>query len=66
MEIKVPISISGIWYPLVDSENLMESGSVGLALTLEPYITAEIRGGSGMEFNGIEIKLPNYEILKKN
>ncbi|ADX81567.1 pantoate kinase [Saccharolobus islandicus] len=65
MEIKVPVSISGIWYPVIDTENLFESGSIGLTLTLEPYITAEIRGGSGIEFNGIEIKLPNYDILKK-
>jgi Predicted archaeal kinase (sugar kinase superfamily) len=66
VEIKVPVSISGMWYPVIDRENLFESGSIGLTLTLEPYITAEIRGGSGIEFNGIEIKLPNYDILKKN
>ncbi|WP_338603559.1 pantoate kinase [Sulfolobus tengchongensis] len=65
MEIKVPLSISGIWFPVVNEANLLESGSIGLALTLEPYITAEIRSGSGIIFNDVEVNIPNYEILRQ-
>ncbi|MEM3281032.1 MAG: pantoate kinase [Saccharolobus sp.] len=65
MEIIVPISISGIWFPVINDANLLESGSIGLTLTLEPYIVAEIRHGSGIFFNEVEIKIPNYDILRK-
>jgi len=64
VEILVPLSVSGIWYPVI-KENLLESGSIGLSLTLEPYIIAEIKYGKGIIFNGIEINIPNYEILRQ-
>ncbi|MEM0068105.1 MAG: hypothetical protein QXP62_02285 [Saccharolobus sp.] len=48
MEIIVPISVSGIWFPVINDANLLESGSIGLTLTLEPYIIAEIGHGSGI------------------
>lgn len=65
VEVKVPISISGIWYPII-SKNSEESGSIGLTLVLEPYIVSEIKKSSTavIYFNGKKIDLPNLTILK--
>jgi len=65
VEVKVPVSISGIWYPII-SKNPEESGSIGLTLVLEPYIVSEIKKSSMavIYFNGKKIDLPNLVILK--
>ncbi len=64
IEVLVPLSISGIWYP-VERDNPLESGSIGLTLTLEPYVIAEIKRGNGIFLNDVEINFPNYNILKQ-
>jgi pantoate kinase len=65
VEVAVPISISGIWYPVI-SKNPEESGSIGLTLVLEPYIISEIKKSNTavIYFNGRKIDLPNLTILK--
>ncbi|MCY0859800.1 MAG: pantoate kinase [Sulfolobaceae archaeon] len=65
VEVHVPLSISGIWYP-VYTDNPLTTGSIGLTLTLEPFIVATVKEGEGLVFNGNEIKdFPNYEYLKR-
>ncbi|TRN02091.1 GHMP kinase, partial [Sulfolobus sp. E1] len=64
IEVLVPLSISGIWYP-VERDNPLESGSIGLTLTLEPYVIAEIKKGNGIFLNDVEINFPNYNILRQ-
>ncbi|NON62871.1 GHMP kinase [Acidianus sp. DSM 29099] len=60
----VPISISGIWYPVL-SKNPIESGSIGIGLVLDPYIEAKvIRGDPEIILNGEKIYFPNVYILK--
>ncbi|BDC18113.1 GHMP kinase [Acidianus sp. HS-5] len=64
LEIMVPLSISGVWYP-VFSNNLENSGSVGLTMVLEPYSRVLIRRGDAeIIFNGKKINFPNLDFLK--
>ncbi|WP_205760739.1 pantoate kinase [Acidianus sulfidivorans] len=66
MEVAVPISISGIWFPKI-SNNIENSGSIGLTMVLEPYTLFEIKKGEEAEifFNNEKIEFPNLEYLKK-
>ncbi|WP_187152769.1 pantoate kinase [Acidianus manzaensis] len=65
MEVLVPISISGIWYPKI-SNNFENSGSIGLTMVLEPYTLFEIkRGEPEIVFNNKKINFPNLDYLKQ-
>lgn len=63
VEVVVPLSISGIWYP-VYTDDPLRTGSIGLTLTLEPSIIVNVKKGEGVEFNSKQINFPNYEVLK--
>lgn len=64
IEVRIPISISGIWYPIF-SNNPENSGSIGLAMVLEPYTIFEIKKGeTEVYFNGNKINIPNIDFLK--
>ncbi len=61
--VKVPISVSALWFPIVGDPST--SGSVGISLTLEPFLIAEVRRGEGVKLNGEKVNIPNVEYLEK-
>ncbi len=64
LEIMVPLSISGIWYPVL-SNSLENSGSIGLTMVLQPYSRVLIRRGTAeIILNGKKINFPNLDFLK--
>lgn len=64
IEVRVPISISGIWYPIF-SENPKDSGSIGLTMVLEPYTIFEIkRGNAEIYYNNKKLHISNIDFLK--
>jgi pantoate kinase len=65
IEIVVPISISGVWKPIYTNEP-ETTGSIGLALVLEPPIVASIKKGSGIIIynNQFLREFPNLQYLR--
>ncbi|QKR00550.1 GHMP kinase [Metallosphaera tengchongensis] len=63
VDIVIPISVSGIWYP-IDLEEPKKSGSIGLTLILEPFSYARVTQGEGIYLNGKLVKISNQEILQ--
>ncbi|MFP3064176.1 MAG: GHMP kinase [Sulfolobus sp.] len=66
VEVEVPLSISGIWYPIY-TDNPLTTGSIGLGLALEPKIllNGKISEKPTIIFNNEEINLPNLLILRR-
>ena len=46
MEVRVPLNVSGVWYPVYDVD-VSRSGSIGLSITLEPSVI--VRGKASSE-----------------
>lgn len=64
IEIVVPISISGVWIPKFHSSPEY-TGSLGIALVLEPPILAiPRRSGLRITYNKNNINFPNLNVLK--
>nr|MCG2909041.1 GHMP kinase [Stygiolobus sp.] len=66
VEVEVPLSISGIWYPIY-TDNPLTTGSIGLGLALEPKIllNGKISEKPTIIFNNEEINLPNLLTLRR-
>ncbi len=62
--VRVPLSVSALWYPVVRNTP-SESGSIGISITLEPAIVAEVRRGEGILLNGKEVHIPNLDYLER-
>jgi pantoate kinase len=66
VEVVVPLNVSGVWYPVIRPET-RTSGSIGISLTLEPPLVAEVckSGNASVVYNGTEVNLPHLERLKR-
>ncbi|BBG25239.1 GHMP family kinase ATP-binding protein [Sulfuracidifex tepidarius] len=62
--VRVPLSVSALWYPVIGNTT-SESGSIGISITLEPALIAEVRKGEGVKLNGNEVHVPNLNFLER-